>query len=276
MPYTHDENLFFNLIEDGFADYNVLIEGDSWVSHPLLANLGLQFENLGKGNFNILNLATPGDLAHRILDPGGRQLKKLSRLIQNEQFGYKFDLIFLSLGGNDITGSALKKTLDNKADYPDKYGRDLLNEKFKETLKGIKKDLKNLVKIRNNTAINKKTPIVIHVYSYLKPRQKGTKIFGHHFGKGWVDVYLERQGVTDPKEKQDISDGLLDGLHEVFKEIEQDASKFFVVDTRPVLSKNGKPDVSLWQDELHPTSAGFAKVGKKIRKKCKDAGVWPS
>ncbi len=279
MPITNSESEYFDLVTTGSdfgttPKYKVLIEGDSWVSHPFLSNLALQIDNLGNDEFAILNLAVPGDTAKRMFANGSKQLKKLGQLMYDERFGYKFDMIFISAAGNDIVGEEIVEFIDEH-NSGGRTGIDLINNQFDMILSDVVDNYKNLIKLRNNSKINKKTPIVCHCYSYLKPRKVGTKLFGAMFGKGWVKQYLDRLDIPQ-SDQQAIIIAMLDRFYKSVKKLESNHDNFFVVDTRKVLMKKGKPNVSLFHDEIHPKGKGFKQVAKVIKKEAKNRGAWPA
>ena len=99
IAYSTDE--FDELKEDGVNDKSMLIEGDSWVSHPLVRHYSDQFNRLSNDGFDILNLAVPGDTMLNIMDRHGSQIEELTRVISDPQFSYKWDTIFLSAPSQD-------------------------------------------------------------------------------------------------------------------------------------------------------------------------------
>lgn len=279
MPITTSEEVFFELVATGpefgiKPKHNILVEGDSWVSHPFLNNLADQINLLGKDDFAVLNMAAPGDTAGNMFSKDSRQLKDLDRLIYNKRFGYKFAMIFISAAGNDIVGPEIKGYVDDHG-TGGRSGADLINSSFDRTLKRVAKNYEYLLRVRDKSRINKDTPVICQCYSYMKPRKVGTKVFGAMFGKGWVKRYLDKKSI--PKEDQQIIiSTMLDRFHDSIKGLENKYSNFLVVDTRQVLSRNGKPTVSLWHDEIHPTGAGFRKVAKVIRESAKSRSMWPN
>lgn len=273
MPYANDTRAFWDLVAQFPDNKKILVEGDSWVSHPQIWNLTGQFEDLGNGGFNILNLAQPGDTVSRVLRSGSDQFDTMERLLSSKKFGDKFDLVVLSVAGNDIVGPEILGYVDAKASNPG-YGRQLLNQSYYDVLGTIRRDYEAFLKMRDKYALNKDTPVITHVYSYLTPRKLGTNIFGRPFTKGWIAVHLETKEIADTAEQEDIAAGLLDSFYDEMAKIS--STQFLVADTRKTLSKGGRPDVSLWHDEMHPSSAGFKKVAKKIRDSADAAKLWPN
>lgn len=273
MGYASNEDEFYELVEEESSNKKILIEGDSWVSHPLVSNLASQIDRLGQNNFNILNLAVPGDTVLSILDRHGHQYKKLTKLLVEGEFAYDFDMIFLSAAGNDIVGPEIRYYVDEKRDNPGRYGRELLNDFFYKVVDQIRQDYERFLNLLQQSPLNQNTPLVTHAYSYLHARPVGTHILGYMANKGWIFVYLEDKGITDQDEKNDVAAGMLKAFYDELSKI--DRPNFLIVDTLEVLCKNGKPDKDMFYDEIHPRSKGFKRVATKIRDDATAAGLWP-
>jgi hypothetical protein len=280
MPIVYNQSDFFDLVEgrsdEGFdpdpPKYKILVEGDSWVSHPLLRNLAHQLDLLGGDDFGILNLAVPGDTAANLLKRNGKQLKQIGQLIATKTHGYAFDLIFISAAGNDIVGEELLEYVD---DYNDSITEpaQLLNAKFDKAMDTAVKGYENLIKLRNKSGPNKKTPIVTQAYCYLKPRRVGTKFFGKQFGQGWIKQYLDPKGIPEAIQAKLVVE-MLSRFHDRLVELQEKYDNFHIVDTRKKLEKRGKPNVAWFYDEIHPTNEGFRRVASAIRKRMIDEDIW--
>lgn len=275
MPQTNTPRDYANLLADfRVTPRKILIEGDSWVSHPALVNLAEQFDQFGKGNFALLNLAQPGDTAKRMISKDSHQFKELSALIVNEQYGYQWDFIFISAAGNDIVGDEIEDYVDQKT--PGRYGKQLINSSYADRIQEIAKDYQNLIDFRDGSTANPTTPIVTHTYSYLVPRMVGTKLFGAMFGTGWIQRYLNPKGIKDMEEQKEIVREMMDQFYNALDVLQKANKNFLVVDTRHVLSKTPtQPNLAWWHDEIHPNYTGFKKVAEEIRKQMKAQGYWP-
>ena len=278
MPIGNTESDYFDLVSKGpdfgaVPKFKILVEGDSWVSHPLLSNLTQQFDGLGDDEFAILDIAQPGDTAIDMFEKNGRQLKKLDSLLVNRRFGYKFDMIFLSAAGNDIVGPEILEFVDEH-ETGGRTGADLINGKYDAIIDRLVTNYKNVLRIRAKSTINKTTPVICHCYGYLKPRLVGTKVFGAAFGKGWVKRYLDQKDIPED-DQEAVVRAMMDRFYDAISALEDEFDNFLIVDTRRVLLKRGKPDLSLWHDEIHPTGKGFKKVAKAIKKAAVAKGMWP-
>ena len=273
MTYTTDIAEYYEIVTENPENKNILIEGDSWVSHPQVKNLAEQFHQLNN-NLNILNLAAPGDMAIAVLDKYTHEYETLVTLLDSPQFGYKFDMIFLSAAGNDIIGPEVRYFVDDKVESDERYGEQYLNAFFDRVVDYLKLDYERFIALRNNSQLNSATPVITHCYSRLMTRQKGTEAFGIKFNKGWLDVYLHDKGFTDQDEKNQIAGGMLTRFRRALEQIE--AENFLVVDTLDVLlDASYQPDVALFHDEIHPNDAGFERVAKTIMQEAREAGYWP-
>lgn len=275
MPFAYSKEEFYELNREEPFNKKILVEGDSWVSHPLVPNLSRQIESLGRGKFNVLSLGSPGDTVLGILNRHAGQYRLMEELLSDAQFGVPFDMIFLSAAGNDIIGPEIRYYVDHIDDHPPGTPHaQLINEGFHVVVRQIARDYKMFLNMRDASGLNSNTPVVTHVYSYLQPRPKGTHVFGHQFNDGWISIYLKDKGVTDPDDQLSVAKRMLELHRDSVSTVS--ANNFLVVDTLKVLSSGGKPDTSLFFDEIHPNRKGFEKVGKFIRKKAKDAGLWPA
>ncbi len=274
MTMFADQQEYLRAWHTDHYDRLVLVEGDSWVSYPFLKNLARQFDDT---DTLMLNLASPGDEARRILRPGSPQFRTLRRLLHTRRYGYNFDLIFLSLGGNDIIGPEIHTHgfVRDKREYPNLLGRELLTPRFYDTVSGIARGYVDFLKLRDRSDLNPYTPVVTHVYSYLRPRKVGTRLGPLMFGKGWIRVYLERLHIRQAAEQLDIMQGMVDALYKRLQPLEERFDNFVVVDTRSVLSCNGRPKTAWWKDEIHPRSRGFARLARYIRRIARARGCWP-
>lgn len=259
----------------GIFGKKILVEGDSWVSHPFVLNLSEQIDMFNLKNDLILNIASPGDEARKIFDVSGAQYKKIQRLISSEAWGEKFDLIFISAAGNDIIGEELWKNgyILNKKDYPNKYGEELITHNFYQRVNEIVEGYDRFL-IYKNTTRNISTPVITHSYCYLKPRKVGTHIGKIEFNQGWVCIHLEHQNITDSVEQYLILRKMLDYFFNEIKKLESRHNSFIIVDIRELLFSNGEPDTSFWYDEIHPNSEGFKIIADHIKKEVKLQGLW--
>ncbi len=107
MAIHYNDFDFYDFMHDGdgsLATKKILVEGDSWVSHPQLQNLARTLDVDGNGDYAILNLADPCATAREMFAKKSKQFWRLERLLTSKKWGFDFDLIVLSAGGNDPMG----------------------------------------------------------------------------------------------------------------------------------------------------------------------------
>lgn len=275
MAMYFDERSFFTAWQEETYDRLVLVEGDSWVAHPFLANLAVQLDD---ERTLMLNLGYFGDEAGRILRRGTPQFKRLRRLLDTLRFGYNFDLIFLSAAGNDIVGPEIQQEgfVHDKREFPNLIGRELLTPQFYDTVSQLVQRYDDFLAMRDRSRLNPETPVVTHTYSYLKPRLRGTRLGPWIFGKGWIRFYLEEMNILDEEEQAEIIREMLDAFFRRLTLLESRYRQFVVVDTREVLAPGGRPRVSLWSDEIHPRGRGFQLLARHIRAVARSRNCWPA
>jgi hypothetical protein len=279
MAVESDISTFYEAWKSGHYTKKILIEGDSWVSHPFpeVTNLSTQIDGFRTSDTLILNIAEPGDEAESIFAPHGRQMKRLKRLLHTDQWGETFDLILLSTGGNDIVGPEIKQRgfVMNKRDFPNVYGKDLLTRNFYQQVADVVTGYEGFLAMKADNEQNRKTPVITHTYAYLTPRKVGTHLGPIMFNEGWISIHLGNQGITDPDEQYEIVVEMLDTFYREVRQLEASHDDFYVVDTRQVLlGQDGKPDPNLWSDEIHPNTSGFNKVAEFIRSDARREGMW--
>ena len=96
------------------------------------------------------------------------------------------------------------------------------------------KSYRRFLDVRDRGDLNNHTPVITHVYSYLIPREVGTRIGPIEFNKGWIKRYLKKQHIKDEGEQYEIVVEMLDAFYRRLSALEDEYSRFLVVDTRRV------------------------------------------
>lgn len=263
MAYYRDERQYFNEYEQHGDKPKVLFEGDSWFSIPDTANIPVQLDSLL--DISILCLADPGDTLEDLSQ--GRQYKELESLIKSNRYGQTWDAIVLSAGGNDIIGPEIRNFLVARGP-PSDDPRDYIDQtKLEPALDLIKRRFTALKRLRDNSRANPRTPILVHTYSYLLPRDAAHRLLAWKVAGPWIYPHMIEVGVTDSTVQRAIVKYLLDRYHDRLKNISSPrGSNFHVIDSRRALppfgSSSRKADQSLWSDEIHPTSRGFHRIAR--------------
>jgi lysophospholipase L1-like esterase len=279
MPMCFNEDSFYDFLQTGEGSHarrKILIEEDSWVSHPQLHNLSRALDYNGDGDYGILNVASPGVTAHEVFHKRSPGLRRLHRVIKTSRYGFTFDMIMFSAGGNDIIGPEIRSFLLHKKDNPGKNGFELIDDdKFNSVIDHIIEDYRRIIDVIRASSANADTQVITHTYSYLVPRETGTHFGDIMFSRGWVARYMdEDKGIRDSDEQQEIIQQMLVRFHNGIVDLQQEYYNFLAVDTLATLSVNGKPDTSLFHDEIHPNLRGFKKVFRRIKSVARRNDLW--
>lgn len=260
MAYYTDSRKYFEELYDHGHKKKILIEGDSWFSIPDIVNIPLQLDS--KLDLSILCLADPGDTLEELSE--GRQFKQLEMFIKDTRYGQRWDGIILSTGGNDVIGPEIKGLLKSpsnpKAKEPTDY---LIESAVVDNFKKMKKRLNKIRNLRDKSKANTNTPIFIHTYSYLTPRNVAHQLMAWKISGPWVYPHMQSIGIIDCEIQKSIVKKLLDYFYEMLSSIAKEPdSNFHIIDIRTALSpvdcdpKNTPSEY--WRDEIHPSSKGFS------------------
>lgn len=263
MAYYNDEKQYFEDYDQHAGKKKVLFEGDSWFSIPDAANLPVQLDSLL--DLSILCLADPGDTLKDLTE--GRQFRKLESLIRSERYGQTWDAIVLSAGGNDIIGPEISNYLVSPQ-TPSNKPEDYIDEDaLQPALDLMTKRFNALKRLRDNSSANPDTPILVHTYSYLAPRNAAHRLLVWKVSGPWIFPHMLEKGITDGALQRRIVKYLLDRFHETLDAIASArGSNFHVIDSRralPPAATSPQADNRLWGDEIHPTSIGFNRIARK-------------
>jgi hypothetical protein len=182
---------------------------------------------------------------------------------------YEFDVLLLSMGGNDVVGKELRSVVKKKDD-PQDFGdgrwttapQQVLDHiklsMFQARLDIVRSDVVDLVQRRD--AQRTGCDILIHTYDYIWPDGRAFKL-GPFKGGPWVKPHLDKAGLPDLLDQRVVSTWLLDQFAALLAKIAADSKRFHVVDSRGVLTKQ-----SQWADEIHPVQSGFRQIAEQAWK----------
>lgn len=238
--YLGDEGLM--AVDNRFPE--ILCEGDSWFSYPLLpaGNLVNEMDGIYFGGRTIFNTSETGDRIVNILHGTSRQ-----KFIEN-LCGYQtIKVILFSGGGNDFIGNLLTIL------EPDCSGKTSAAACFRMAemdaeYQRISDAYRELISLRN--IYRPGIPIVTHQYDYAIPSDKGVFWFG-----SWVKPRLDHANVPAHLHL-DISRLLIDRFIATLAALED--SLFIVIPTAGTLGPND------WVNEIHPSRSGIRKLVPKF------------
>ena len=186
-------------------------------------------------------------------------------LIEREIASYAFKAILLSNGGNDIVGSELREFVKEAArpqaigsfDWgviPSQVMDHVRLATFECALRYAIEDLSEVVQLRN--LYSRDSIIFLHTYAYIWPSGDGFELGPIRF-KPWVKPFLEAVGVEDLKDQRVITSWLVDQFFRRLQILASQSANIRVIDSRESL-----PDRRQWENEIHPTRAGFQRIAE--------------
>jgi len=249
----------------------ILSEGDSWFSTPLSMNLIDQLVFplpdditnqkviFGKGGL-FYRAEKSGDTAMNMFTP--KRSKRLAKWIGSQQ--YKFDLVLLSAGGNDLVSTFLKELFENQPKMSVKQGIKLVVDsgQFEKVYQAY------AVFIDHVRALNKDIPIIAHTYDYPQRMGKEGELTIANIGLiaffkkrvgDWISKNIQHS-IADINNQQEFAKQMIDKFEElVLMKLEDKYNNFSYIDLRGTLN-----DKKYWFDEMHPTGEGFYQLSRKL------------
>lgn len=257
-------------------DQTFLAQGDSWFSigHvPFWSTTNLLQQMVLSRHSLAVNCARPGvELAH-MTDTSTAQtfLNLLSGAT-----AWKWSAILFSGGGNDLIDAL---NADPEADKsvrlllrndewsstdsaPQRY---LSEDGWKTFTSHMEDVLSLLLEQRDRKVINRGTPIFLHTYDYVTPRDAPAGPLGPWLYKALHDSYN-----VPSVDWNAVSDEFINRLADMWLSLQSkySGSNFKVINSRGSLKRAdpGTPGVSNdWENEIHPTPHGYSLLAKKWR-----------
>ncbi|MCX4245136.1 SGNH/GDSL hydrolase family protein [Paraliomyxa miuraensis] len=217
----------------------VVCEGDSWVAHPMVDDIGDHLFCDASNHFNVLNCGAAGDR----LVTMEREREQETLVDQVGAAG-----LVLSGGGNDLLVQFQEFLQAWEPGQPGEPSARIVTAALDARLSHVMEIMRRvLLGVRGR---DPELPIIVHGYDYLRvgdPEQG--PFLALHFDAARIERAEERQATLDA-----IVDRYNDRLCETTSEIEG----VDYVDLRGTV-----PDDE-WYDEIHPDSRGFRRVSDRI------------
>ena len=246
-------------------DCRVLAEGDSWFSfggwrlQSLLHNLRYS------KNTVVVNLAQPGDTVRRMASLAKNRAFEMQL---SRQYGYNWDAILFSGGGNDIIDDAGQIIPPSATDQPDNMPAENycdLNA-LHGTLDGIVAGYEAIVRLRDGPdSPAPGVPIVTHTYDFVTPRDSPANFLLIRLGP-WL--YPAMVAARIPRLRwNDVSDFVMGSLGAALIGLEATLPNLHVTQTQGTLkrarlmTRNVSND---WDNEIHANAGGYAKIAKRV------------
>ncbi len=229
----------------------IFAEGDSWFSKFFPARNNLLDALDLRRNAQVFDHSWSGDQAVDMLV--GNRLAGLKDYFDT----FRFHAILLSAGGNDVI-AGIGSMLDGNGN-----ASRLVDAEVGKRFDELETLIRAFCDARATSVLNAATPILIHAYDRMTPRDAPVI----HLGIGpWVRPRLVAAGVTAPNAQKRIVDDLLGRW---FQRLLQMVTAGNAIAALHVLHTQGTLDEADsastgrsgdWEDEIHPTRGGFRKI----------------
>lgn len=232
-------------MQDAAVSPQILAEGDSWFSYwiPGTGNLLNKIDALWGSGRTIYSTAYPGDEARGMLNGRSREA-----LIANLKGYSTLRMVLFSGGGNDIAADNLVSILRTDCSGATQVADCFRTGQPDARMTEIMNAYETLIELRD--IHRPEAVIVTHTYSHAIPDGRGVLCAGP-----WLLPQMKDAKVPVAL-RQPLINVLIDKFADGLLALKD--KKFRVVDTRNEL---GPSD---WANELHPTSAGFAKIAQAM------------
>jgi hypothetical protein len=241
----------------GKRPLRILAEGDSWFDYPLPWPEGdgviTQLQDLL--GYPIDNMAHWGEQLRQMMALDQR--REIARRLQE---GIRYDVMLFSGGGNDLAGDGQFVTWlkdQGPVSPPDQMFND---DALDAEIKLLEAQYKELIAIRDQYSPG--TIIFVNCYDFPKITGKGVCTLGPWL-KPSLDYVYEQMGVMSPDPGQEflVVKALLQKFSQMLRTLASNsANQLRAVPTQGTL----EPDVD-WQNEIHPTTAGFVKIARQFQ-----------
>lgn len=237
--------------------------GDSWFQYPLRSYGDLQRKLETHYHSKILFY----DDSH-----AGRDAKQLPTEVQPRLDRFTahmahveekpFDLILVSLGGNDVIGQDFARHLKKKADPADgttfqwnatipQTVKDHIRLKpLTDTFHDIRAAYEGILEMRKRFAPQAR--IICHSYADVTPSDTPYQFIGYSSGP-WMFRPMRRVGLTVDIEQREVSRWLLESFENLLADIARRRTFMTVLKTRQELPIYK----GWWDNEIHPLGKGF-------------------
>ena len=244
--------------------------GDSWFDYPFHDVLKDLDDNYG---YNVESTAHAGDPIEKMAYHLG-QLDDLPRKLDKiKDLGAVPRAALLSGGGDDLAGPEFGMLLNNFYSPIGGWDREIvegvLNDRINTAFVTMISGMDKLIQSRFHRSL----PILIHGYDYPVPDGRGyLGVFGHYLFGPWLEPGFREKNFVDPSDPSNLSrriqmmHDMIDWFNVMLQSLTARFSFLHYIDVRNTLSTALPNDYykNWWDNELHPTALGFAKVTDKF------------
>jgi lysophospholipase L1-like esterase len=252
--------------DDSVYDNRILAEGDSWFSMGGIPTSNLLFSMKFRGFTIIVNCASPGDTIRKIgtIARNPNLKKAMSR-----RFGYAWDAILLSGGGNDLIDDVpgIIRTFTGRRNDPADYCD---QDALAKTMQSVEQGYRRIIGLRDAAGSScQGKPAITHTYDWMTPRNAPARFFPFTISGPWIYPVLVKAGYPE-QEWNTLSDYLVDTLRSTIKGLTRGTNRlpaFYVVDTQDTITPAALGETGEsgdWMNEIHPNHDGYKALAGKI------------
>lgn len=248
--------------EDATYAKRILCEGDSWFSMGAIPSSNMLFPLTFAQSTVLYNIATPGDtMVHMSTLCKNEVLKKNLCL---KKFAIKWDLIFISGGGNDLM-DWVDRLLCAPSVGAGAHMLDYVNQielaRFRVV---IQQSYLAIAAMRDAPdSLSKDVPIITHIYDYPTPRNAPAKFLNFGITGPWIYSAFKLHAIPEPLWIS-LTDYLFEFLAGVLIELPMKIANFHVItNTRETLVRATLGETGIsgdWLNEIHPSATGYEKL----------------
>jgi lysophospholipase L1-like esterase len=259
---------------DTAKKYKLVAQGDSWFDYP--GNDLINYLRDAHGH-RIENIAVAGSTLNDIVygpvpknwlgipqsDDVSRMEELLYLIEKTHEKNDPLQGVLLSGGGNDIAGPEFFSFLNNKDAHLDNPNEMVVAGVVTETCLNAYRDLIKAIFDRSDKLQINNLHIFIHGYDYPWPDGRGFTMFnlvGPWFDESFNKKNFPYNNHDDLLERRKIVHDFIEKFNDMLTNLASEHPHVHYVDLRGTLDD----DITLWANELHPTTQGFSRLADEL------------